>query len=169
MIEYVLLGTSHFCQESPDFACCVEDAIDRHTITLVAEENPFNLPTGAQDRANQRHIPYLQIDLSHAEWAGYGIEREMRLREQYLQGQDVRLLHADALREAVWLDRIAEVTQSGRALVVCGYLHTEYLAKLIEQRGGKVLRKRTFPPEELLREPSLVLSPADIEEYSRRR
>ncbi len=110
------------------------------------------------------HVPYLQIDLLPHEWREYGIDREMKARGDAgcLQGLDVRLSNADAIREDFWLKRIEERFEGGRMLVVCGYLHLDYLAAKVHERGGKMLDKRTFPPELVGRKPDKVFCPDGI-------
>lgn len=53
----------------------------------------------------------------------------------------------------------------GRVLIICGYLHLDFLAHGVGERGGMVVEKGTFPPELRDRRPTIVLSPAELEEY----
>ncbi len=168
MTKYVILGTSHQIQESRDFLTAVTGAIQRYTIRRVAEEFPFDNPSKVCGATKHWHIPYLQIDLFPEEWAAHGIDHEMKLRDQYLQGQDVRLSNADSVRENFWLEKIEASLDCGSALVICGYLHVNFLAQKVEERGGTVLDKGTFPAELLHRKPEMVLDPAGLEDYLRK-
>jgi hypothetical protein len=82
-----------------------------------------------------------------------------------LQGQDVRLSHADGIREGLWLARIEKRFASGRVLIVCGYLHADFLGEIIEGRGGKVLAKMAFPTSFLARQPERTFDPTELREY----
>jgi hypothetical protein len=93
---------------------------------------------------------------------------EMRRGAQCLQEHDVRLSHADAVREDFWLERIEAGIERGGVLIICGYLHLDFLAQKIGKRGGKVVEKSTFPVELLAREPTIILSPDELEEYLRK-
>jgi hypothetical protein len=169
MNEYVIIGTSHWVQESNELEGVVVRAA-RQGVTLIAEENPYDIDSTSARRAAQRQgIAYLQVDPSPAEWAGLGIAREMNLRDGPLQGEDVRLSHADAVREGFWLEKIEASMNRGRVLIICGYLHLHFLTQRVEERGGKVVEKSTFPPQLGSRKPTLVLSPAELEAYLRNR
>jgi hypothetical protein len=63
MIEYVILGTSHLTQDTPEFEKPVMDAIGKHSIRLVAEEFPFLIASNVCVTTKRLHIPYLQVDL----------------------------------------------------------------------------------------------------------
>lgn len=140
MIEYVILGTSHCVQESNELEQAVLGAAAEYGVALIAEENTYDIAsTSARRAANWQGVPYLQVDPSPAEWFGLAIDREMSLREQCLQRQDVRLSHADSVREDFWLGRIEAVLDRGHVLVICGYLHVNFLGQKVEARGDKVL------------------------------
>jgi len=165
MIEYEILETSHEIQDSSDFEKPVMDGIGKHSIRLVAEEYPFLIASMVCVTTKRLHIPYLQVDLLPQEWPAYKIDREMEMRKQFLQGQDCRLSHADAIREGVWLEKIEASMDGGPVLVICGYLHVDFVYQKVGERGGRVLKKSTFPPDLLDRRPTIVLSPAELEEY----
>lgn len=171
MIEYVILGTSHQIQDSCKFEKPVMDAIGKHSITLVAEEYTCDTASRICATTKRLHIPYLQVDLYPQEWAAYKIEREMNLRkdEQSLAGEDCRLSHADAVREGFWLEKIEASVDRGRVLIVCGYLHLDFLTQRVGEHGGMVVEKGTFPPELRDRRPAIVLSPAELEQYVKKR
>ncbi|MGC9996987.1 MAG: hypothetical protein ABSE79_16845 [Terriglobia bacterium] len=165
MTEYLIIGTSHWVQESSELEDTVVRAA-RHGVALIVEENTYDIAsTSARRAAKRQGIAYLQVDPSPAEWAELGIEREMDLRDRCLQQEDVRLSHADDLREELWLSRIDAAQFLGRVLVVCGYLHVDFLAKKVEERGGTVAEKSTFPADLLARKPTTVLSQAELEDY----
>ena len=167
MIEYVILGTSHGIQDSPKFEKPVMDAIQKHTIRLVAEEHPVDTASMVCITTKRLHIPYLQVDLFPQEWAVHGIDREMKIRERFLGGQDVRLSHADPVRENFWLEKIEASIDRGPVLIICGYLHLDFLAENILERGHKVVEISAFPAELLDRKPTKILSPAELDEYLR--
>ena len=56
----------------------------------------------------------------------------------------------------------------GRVLIVCGYLHVDFLTQRVGERGSRVVEKSTFPPDLSDRRPTIVLSPAELEEYLKR-
>jgi len=165
MIEYVILGTSHQVQDSSKFEKPVMNAIGKHSIRLVAEEYTCDNASMVCVTTKRLHIPYLQVDLYPQDWAAYKIDREMRIREQFLQGQDCRLSHADAVREGFWLEKIEASMDRGRVLIICGYLHLDFLTQSVEERCGRVVEKSTFPADLRGRRPTIVLSPAELEEY----
>lgn len=167
MLEYVILGTSHEIQDSTQFEQPVMGALQRHAIALVAEEYPFDIESKVRSCARLLNISYLQIDLFPKEWAAYGIDHEMKMRADAacLQGQDCRLSHADAVREDFWLKRIEKTTEGGRVLVICGYLHSRFLAEKIRERGGRVVAESTFPADLSERKPTKIFSPEELKEY----
>jgi hypothetical protein len=168
VIEYVILGTSHpDMQDSTKFGRPVMETIQNHSINLVAEEHNCDSISMACVTTKHLHIPYLQIDLFPQEWAEHGIDREMKLREQLPKDQDIRLSRADGVREDFWLEKIEASLNYGRVLVVCGYLHVDFLALRVERRGGTVLEKNTFPTELLDRKPEKILNLADLEKLIR--
>jgi hypothetical protein len=165
MIEYVILGTSHQIQDSSKFEKPVMDAIGKYSIKLVAEEYTCDNASMVCVTTKRLHIPYLQVDLYPQEWAACKIDWEMGMREQFLQGQDCRLTHADAVREGFWLEKIEASVDRGIVLIVCGYLHLDFLAQRIGGRGGRVVEKSTFPAHLRGSRPTMVLSPAELEDY----
>ena len=156
-------------KDSPGFESQTRKEIQENQITLVAEEFPFDeqIVSKVHAVARSMQIPYVQIDLLPQEWAKYSIEYEMKARceSACLQGQDVRLSHADGVRENLWLARIERSFTSGRVLIVCGYLHADFLDEIIERRGGKVLVKVAFPANLLARKPERTLNPPELGEY----
>ena len=169
MIEYVILGTSHWVQESSDLERIVLASAANHGIVLIAEENTYNIDsTSALRAANRQRITYLQVDPPPAEWAGLGIEWEMDLRNQYFQGKDIRLSNADDLRENLWLKKIEASVGHGCVLIICGYLHVDFLAEKVKKRGGRVVEKNIFPPEYLGRKPERILDEAELRELIRK-
>jgi hypothetical protein len=89
----------------------------------------------------------------------------LRNDEPSLAGQDCRLSHADAVREDFWLETIETSMDRGRVLIVCGYLHVDFLTRRVGEHGSIVVEKSTFPPDLRDRRPTMVLSPAELEEY----
>jgi len=170
MIEYVILGTSHEIQDSSKFEKPLVDAIGKHSIGLVAEEYPFDSASMTCGTTNRLHIPYLQVDLYPHEWPVHKIDREMNVRisDPSLAGQDCRLSHADAVREGFWLEKIEASVDRGPVLIVCGYLHVDFLTQRVGERGSIVVEKSTFPPDLSDRRPTMVLSPAELEDYLKR-
>ncbi len=167
MIEYAILGTSHEIQDSPEVARQAEKDIQTMGITLVAEEYPMSTASSVCTVAARLEIPYLQIDPPPEEWSIYGIDYEMnaRLNAACLQGQDIRLSHADRIREDLWLQKIENKIKSGRVLIVCGYLHLNFLAENIETRGCIVVAKGTFPTCLLDRKPDKILDLPELKGY----
>jgi hypothetical protein len=169
MIGYVILGTSHpDPKDSPKFGEPVTNAIRSHLIRLVAEEHPLDTLSMAGVTTKHLHIPYLQIDPFPEDWTALGIDREMRARQELPNGEDIRLSNADSVRENFWLEKIEASLDCGRVLVVCGYLHVNFLAQTVEERAGTLLEKSTFPAQLLDRKPTMILSPVELEEYLRK-
>lgn len=166
MREYVMLGTSHLIQDEPDFEGPVKGACEDYGINMVAEEFPFETESVVHRVAREMQIPYLQIDMTPGEQIGHAIYEELGKRAECLPREDCRLSHADAIREDFWLEKIESKTGRGRVLVVCGYLHVNYLAEKAVHRGGHV-NGRIFSPPSLDRRPSIILSPAELDEYCR--
>jgi hypothetical protein len=167
MIEYAMLGTSHDIQGTSEFEKPLTDAIRKYSARMVAEEYTLDNPSMACVTTKHLHIPYLQIDLFPQEWPGHGIDREMQKREseQPLRGQDIRLSHADAVREEFWLDKIEASLDRGCVLVICGYLHVDFLAQKVKGRGCTVVEKSTFPANLLDRKPDKILNPTELENF----
>lgn len=169
MIEYVILGTSHpDKQDSPKFGKPVAEAIQKHCIRLVAEEHPLDTISVAWGATKHLHVPYLQVDPFPEELAKLGIQEEITLRNQCFQGQDVRIRQADDVREVFWLEMIEASLDHGRVLVICGYLHVDFLAEKVKKRGGRVVETNFFPPEYLGRKPERILDQAELEDLKRK-
>jgi hypothetical protein len=169
MTEYVILGTSHDIQESPEFCNRVEKDIRAMAITLVAEEFPFNISSKVCAVATTHEVPYLQIDLLPDEWQKWGIDYEMNARlGEAFQGQDIRFSHADQVREDLWLQKIEDCTGNERVLIVCGYLHSNFLADNVQARGGSVISKNTFPTCLIDRKPDKTLTLEGLREFLRK-
>lgn len=165
MHEYVVLGTSHEVQDTFEFEKPLTDAVMKQSLILIADEYPFKCPSRVRALAGNMRIPYLQIDTFPDDWAALGIDHEMRAREDQLVGRDIRLSNADSVRENLWLEKIGASLDCGRVLVICGYLHVKFLAQRVEERGGVVIEKTTFPANLFHRKPDMVLDPAALEGY----
>ena len=137
MIECVIIGTSHEVQDTPRTGQCMQSTIERYAIRLIAEEYPFDTQSTAFGVAVRRHIPYLQIDMFGDEQRTAGIYEELRKRDNLPKTYDVqyRLSHADGVREDFWLDKIKASLEQGHVLIICGYLHVNFLAEKAESRG----------------------------------
>jgi len=170
-LEYIILGTSHTVQESGPLESFAADILDQYEIRLIAEEYPCDTQSRIGAIAKRRHIPYLQVDLWPNEWAEHGIDWEMKARSDaaYLQNDDVRLSHADSIREGFWVDKIESSLKDGLVLIICGYLHLEFLATNIQARGDKVAEKCTHPPSLLGRTPTKTFTRDGLREYLRER
>lgn len=165
MLEHVILGTSHEVQDTFEFEKPLTDTVMKHSVILIAEEYPFKCASRVAGLTANMRIPYLQVDPFPEDWTTLGIEREMKTREQFLAGQDIRLSHADAVREDFWLKKIEANLNHGCVLVACGYLHINFLAEKVEERGGTVVEKSAFPAQLLDRKPDIVLDPSGLEDY----
>ena len=164
MIHYAILGTSHDLQDCQQFERPLIEAIEEYRINLVAEEYPFDIASVVSVVAGRLQIPYIQVDLFPGEWAGYGIDWEMKARMDVacLVNEDVRLSNADRVREEIWLERIEEKLEHGRVLIVCGYLHVSFLAESIQNRGAILLGQRGYPANLLRRTPEKTFSPTEL-------
>jgi hypothetical protein len=101
MIEYVILGTSHEIQNTPRIDRCVMDAVSLHGPRLIAEEFTLQILSRVADIAKRRYLPYLQIDMFSEEQRTAGIYEELRRRQRNALGSDLRLSHADGVREGI--------------------------------------------------------------------
>jgi hypothetical protein len=164
MIEYAILGTSHEIQSTSKLEKPLTDVIGKYAVRMVAEEYTLDTQSIACITANRLHIPYLQVDFFPHEWAEHDVDREMCMREKFLSGRDVRLSHADDVREGFWLERIRTSADRGPVLIICGYLHVDSLAQKVLSRGETVLEKCTFPQELLDRKP-IILSADELGPY----
>ena len=168
MNEYVIIGTSHEIQDTSCADDPVSKAVVGHSVVLIAEEYPFKCRSRVSSLAEDMRIPYLQIDPFPEDWTALGIDREMRARQKLPKGEDIRLSNADSVRENFWLEKIEASMDCGRVLVICGYLHVNFLAQTVEERGGALLERSTFPAELLDRKPTIILSPVELDEYLRK-
>ena len=167
-MEYIVLGTSHTVQESGQFESWTATIIDKHKVKLIAEEYPCDSQSRVGAMAKRRHIPYLQVDLFSSEWAAHGIDWEMKMRDApCLQNVDVRFSHADSIRENFWLDKVENSRIDGAVLIICGYLHLDFLAKNIHVRGGIVAERCTYPEDLLGMKPTRTFSPDELRVYLR--
>jgi hypothetical protein len=134
---------------------------------LVAEEYPFpGIRSTAQRIASDSSKAYIQIDPLPAEWCALGIYEEMQTRAnpQCPQRKDVRLSHADSVREKFCFEQIERNIDHGRVLVVCGYLHQAFFADRVRERG-KVLEQLAYPEDLLDRKPERIFTPDELKEY----
>lgn len=168
MTRYVILGTSHLIQESSEFEQAVHQACHKHSVEVLAEENTYSIESTAARRASKRLcIPYLQVDPYPSEWVALEIDYEMSIRQQLQGQQDIRLSHADDVRERVWLNRIEAGAKGKCVLVICGYLHVDFFAEKVREHGGQVLEKGTLPTELGGRKPEKILSLVELEEHAK--
>jgi hypothetical protein len=167
VIEYVILGTPHPLQGSDECGQRVQELIKKHAVDLVAEEYPFTLDSKVCCKAKSLGRQYLQVDALPNECRNLGIDAELdkRARAACLQGRDVRFSHADSLREQFWLEKIEKKIQRGRVLIVCGYLHSNFLAEKIRERGSRLLEIDAFPQGLLGSQPEEIFTPAELDEY----
>jgi hypothetical protein len=167
MINYAIFGTSHDLQDCPQFEQPLIETIQEHRITLIAEEYPFDIASAVSVVAGRLQIPYLQVDLFPSEWAAYDIDWEMKIRVDApcLVNADVRLSHADSVRENIWLDKIEKKLKHGRVLIVCGYLHVHFLADNIQNGGAILLGQSAYPVDLLRRTPEKIFSPTELRDY----
>ena len=145
---YVILGTCHSIQWRPKDVtpseCELIDGLDslihalvsKYRIKLIAEETlgPGSPPTVACPIANDAKIPYREIDMLRDELKAAGILEAVDRRYDQRSGgnpnSEVRLCHADDIRENSWLDKIEQMKLSP-VLVVCGWAHTGSLARKV--------------------------------------
>jgi hypothetical protein len=52
-------------------------------------------------------------------------------------------------------------------LIICGYLHLDFLASKVQARGDKVVEKCTYPTDLLGRAPTKTLNPDELRKYLR--
>lgn len=55
----------------------------------------------------------------------------------------------------------------GPALIICGYLHLDFLAHSIRARGSMVVEKSAYPASLSCRTPTKTFSPYQLESYLR--
>jgi hypothetical protein len=118
MAQYFLLGTSHECQDEAVAMKAMAEVLGGRAIGCVAEEYPFDTKSKARELAEANRLPWIQVDPLPGEWRGLGIEAELDLRQNLFPHSDVRLAHADAVRERIWLDRIEADAGDRRVLLV---------------------------------------------------
>jgi hypothetical protein len=82
-----------------------------------------------------------------------------------LVNADVRLSHADSVRENTWLDKIEKELKHGRVLIVCDYLHVYFLADNILNRGAILREQNAYPVDLLRRTPEKTFTPTELRDY----
>jgi hypothetical protein len=168
---YVILGTCHPLQwrggapsqsvlkKIDGLTSLIRNLVRRYKIVLIAEESPGpNCPCLiARQIAKDEGISYLEIDMTPQDAQAAGIRDEMDHRYSPTAAEDpcaeVRLSHADEIRENFWLDRI-ERTGASPVLVICGWAHTSFLASKVAARNNVVAEQTYFPPR--LRDAKIV-------------
>lgn len=166
MAQYVIFGTSHECQLESAVEERVIKLAELHAPAVIAEEFPFpGVPSAVSRAAAGTRVSYCQVDPPPHELPR-DVARGLELRQRTFPDPDVRLSHADAVREEIWLDRIEAAAGDARVLLVCGYLHAPYLAELARSRGGAVLETVFFPGGLAHRTPERTLSPAELEKIA---
>lgn len=170
----VILGTCHDIQwaggaPSPSvrkdidgLKSTIRGLIAKYKVKLIAEETlgPNSPPTVAREIANDEKICYREIDMPRDELEVAGIREETDRRYQSSlstsPNTEIRLCHADDIRENFWLDKI-EGTKATPVLVVCGWAHTGFLARKVRARHCVVAEDIYFPP--FLRERKIECHP----------
>lgn len=145
-----ILGVDHELQRNDstgDFGRLVQQALSEAPINVIAEEARESDCTVAQRIALDRSIRWLNVDITLEDKRRLGIYDELMNRPLQLvfEGENCvgligqYLPHADTIREEPWASRIlAEKVDA--ALVVCGLLHMQHLAKKLGTRGCVVFQ-----------------------------
>jgi hypothetical protein len=143
---FVVVGTDHSFQHSvAGFRGLLHGLTSMNffePLTAIAEEfhEDIGVTSVAKELAEERAVPWLNVDMTNEEKQRAGILQEQRDRPKP-QGNVVYRVPSDEVRENAWAGKL--VARSGTVAVVCGYLHLEPLvAKL--RAGGHAVDKRVY-------------------------
>lgn len=158
LVRCTVLGTDHNLQRS--------DAGLRHKITsiissnraisLIAEEcSDPNQITVAREIVQESNglISWCCVDMTDEDRKKAGIYERLCIRPKLKfhpetgLDEDPRIYfrHADGVREEFWLDRIADAQPRDEVLIVCGWMHLEFLADKATKRGWSVSKGFYIP------------------------
>ena len=166
-MKIVIIGVDHKSQgSSTELKNLLTALTESEPITVICEEAPGQSATFVQQIAQDRGIPWIQIDMTIQQRKDIGIDDKMCSRFDLsfpldengmpMFGLDsdgdpipipVYAEKEDGMREHFWLDRIEEMKMEGTAIIVCGGLHARPLAEKAQQRGHTT--DLLFHPEKL--------------------
>jgi hypothetical protein len=164
-MQYIILGTAHELQpRHPGLKAIVLNLAKANAVKLIAEE----VREGCREDSVAAKVAKLLglprrvlIDMTKAERTEAGINDALDNRPRFVRdekGKEVLdnngdfiarrcyLRHADGIREEHWLNRVEEIRPQGNVLIICGYMHRNFLAEKIKKRCDEVLRIAIFPP-----------------------
>jgi hypothetical protein len=152
-MKLIIIGTDHELQDSDThLKDLVASLAETEQVTLIGEEHLPSSISVAQQVAQSKGIPWVQIDMNAGQRLKASIDEKLRDRTQVRYEADgtvtQRLRYApkeDGIREEFWLDRIAEQQTKGTALVICGALHARKVSEKANQKGYGT--KLLFHPE----------------------
>jgi hypothetical protein len=172
-MKLIIIGVDHKIQgSSEELKRLVTGITETESVKVIGEEANGEAETFVQQIAEERNIPWIQIDMTDQQRREFGIHEKLDTRmehsspfesstgiisdEQWASAFDengqviqkrVYFEKEDGIREHFWLDRISEVATDGTAIIVCGALHARPLAKKAQQRGH--VTQLLFDPERL--------------------
>jgi len=109
-------------------------------LTAIAEEYHERLGKSsiAQRIAAERHVDWLNIDMTIQEKQEAGIFEEQSNRPGMFQANVTYRVLSDDIREEAWIRKMTQSISSGTTIVVCGYLHCASLVQKLRALGHSV-------------------------------
>jgi len=144
----VILGTDHRLQKQDRaLRAKIEHLVQSNDVGLIAEECLAGTETVASECALALGLPpRLAIDMTTEQRVAAGIYERLCIRpaihfdidQNTLHERHLYLRHADGIREEFWLDRVQEAATDGTVLLICGYVHIDFLAQKAIRRDHTV-------------------------------
>lgn len=142
-MKLIIIGTEHWLQDSdPCLRDLVASVTESEDVTFMGEEHLPSSISVAQQVAQSKGIPWLQVDMNTDQRVKAGIDQKLlnRMQVRYeVDGPVTQLCRyapkEDGIREYFWLDRIAEQQTKGSALLVCGALHAWKVVEKAHLKG----------------------------------
>jgi hypothetical protein len=141
-MNFVVIGTDHRMQHSEAGLEALIRAFlqERYIEPLqaIAEEYSEDLGQSIAQRIAKEHggLRWYNVDMTKQEKQVAGILDEQFSRPKPKDGVVFRL-PSDDVREDAWIDKLLN-SGSGTTLVICGYLHSQSLARKLQQKGCTV-------------------------------
>jgi len=144
-MDVTIIGLDHRVQwkdPTGELQMLLEGLVRQSRVDLIAEE-AYKLPTTVGFRlACRANLPWVDVDMNDTERLESRINDELKNRPQrpLFDGKKVAvsyLPHADAIREAYWVNRLMQHNVSS-PLVICDLLHLSPFASKLRNKGCTV-------------------------------
>ena len=166
-MHYIIVGTDHPLQKSGSQDTGLRDLLQSiliaHPVALIAEEVETSIQVSTFGLKLIGNDKWLSIDMTKQQQkdAGiYEVRRTGQPERDPITGDDIFVnpyhKKAEAVRENVWLDRIAHWCEQrnisvGTVVLICGDNHATFVADKLTGRGHTVTHEQYLPFDKAVR------------------